>query len=101
MDAKSYCENYRGGGYTDWRMPTQDELAGLYDSTVTNRNVPSGRCSGDYHLTNLIHLTCGVPWASEIQSSGAASFNFSNGKRLLDLQSSSGFRRALPVHSGQ
>jgi hypothetical protein len=30
-NAKSYCENYRGGGYTDWRMPTQDELAELYD----------------------------------------------------------------------
>jgi len=30
-DAKRYCENYRGGGYTDWRMPTIDELAGLYD----------------------------------------------------------------------
>jgi uncharacterized caspase-like protein len=23
-DAKSYCENYRGGGYADWRMPTLD-----------------------------------------------------------------------------
>ena len=23
-NAKSHCENYRGGGYTDWRMPTQD-----------------------------------------------------------------------------
>jgi hypothetical protein len=31
-DAKNYCEDYRGGGYTDWRMPTQDELAGLYDT---------------------------------------------------------------------
>jgi hypothetical protein len=26
-NAKSYCENYRGVGYTDWRMPTQNELA--------------------------------------------------------------------------
>lgn len=26
VDAKSYCENYRGGGYKDWRMPTLDEL---------------------------------------------------------------------------
>ena len=34
-DAKSYCENYRGGGYTDWRMPTTDELAGLYDAAKT------------------------------------------------------------------
>src|SRR5271157_1154332 len=31
-DAKSYCNNYRGGGYKNWRMPTQDELTGLYDS---------------------------------------------------------------------
>ena len=21
VNAKSYCENYRGGGYSDWRMP--------------------------------------------------------------------------------
>jgi len=28
-NAKSYCENYRGSGYTDWRMPKQDELAGF------------------------------------------------------------------------
>src|SRR5450759_5331903 len=33
--AKSYCKNYRGGGYKDWRMPTQDELAGLYDMAKT------------------------------------------------------------------
>ncbi len=31
--AKSYCENYRGGGYSDWRMPMQNGLAGLYDTT--------------------------------------------------------------------
>jgi len=30
-NAKTYCENYRGGGYSDWRMPVQDELAELYD----------------------------------------------------------------------
>jgi hypothetical protein len=45
-NAKSYCENYRGGGYSDWRMPTLDELAGLYDSAVTGKN--------GYRLTNLI-----------------------------------------------
>ena len=32
QDAKKYCENYRGGGYSDWRMPTQEELGGLYDA---------------------------------------------------------------------
>ncbi len=53
-DAKSYCENYRGGGYTDWRMPTQDELAGLYDSAV--KRIRTG-CGLDVHLTELIRLT--------------------------------------------
>ncbi len=46
--AKRYCENYRGGGYTDWRMPTLKELEGLYDSAVTGKN--------GYKLTNLIEL---------------------------------------------
>ena len=33
QEAKAYCENYRGGEYTDWRMPTIEELKGLYDSS--------------------------------------------------------------------
>ncbi|MEI7638915.1 MAG: DUF1566 domain-containing protein, partial [Syntrophus sp. (in: bacteria)] len=46
-NAKSYCENYRGGGYTDWRLPTQDELAGLYDKSETYKS----DCGGNVHLT--------------------------------------------------
>jgi len=38
-NAKSYCKNYRGGGYTDWRMPTQDELASLYDRSCPLQKV--------------------------------------------------------------
>lgn len=101
QDAKSYCENYRGGGYTDWRMPTQDELAGLYDETVTNTNPPSDGCSGGYHLTNLIHLTCCCPWASETRGSMAANFGFSNGPRYWLDQYYAGSIRALPVRSGK
>ena len=58
-NAKSYCENYRGGGYTDWRMPTQDELAGLYDKAKTYKS----DCGYDVHLTELFHLTCTWAWA--------------------------------------
>ena len=46
-NAQRYCENYRVGGYTDWRMPTQDELAGLYDKAKTYRSA----CGDDVHLT--------------------------------------------------
>jgi hypothetical protein len=30
-NAKAYCKSYRGGDYTDWRMPTQNELSGLFE----------------------------------------------------------------------
>jgi hypothetical protein len=53
-EAKRYCENYRGGGYTDWRMPTQDEIAGLYDRSesyqATQRNY-------NVYLKKLIELS--------------------------------------------
>src|SRR5271157_3353252 len=48
QDAKFYCENYRGGGYKDWRMPTLDELEGLYDAKKSR----SATC----HNSNNIHV---------------------------------------------
>ncbi|MEK6653551.1 MAG: DUF1566 domain-containing protein, partial [Thermodesulfobacteriota bacterium] len=74
-EAKSYCENYRGGGYTDWRMPTQDELAGLYESSKSYRSA----CGHDVHLTELIRLTCEAPWSSETSGSDATFFDFLDG----------------------
>jgi len=70
-DAKKYCENYRGGGYADWRLPTQDELADLHDGAIDGNN--------DYHLTTLITLTACCPWVAG--GSEAANFNFSFGIR--------------------
>ncbi len=88
--AKSYCKNYKGAGYTDWRMPTQDEVAGLYDKTKKNRL--------GYAVTELIDITACCPWASEIRGAEAASFSFYSGSRYwLDQSSSYRNRRALPV----
>ena len=96
-NAKSYCDNYRGGGYTDWRMPTQDELAGLYDAGKTYKS----DCGYDVHLTELIRLTCTAPWASETRGSDAAIFTFSYGLRFWGPQSHVSDGRALPVRSGK
>ncbi|MEI7673608.1 MAG: DUF1566 domain-containing protein, partial [Deltaproteobacteria bacterium] len=100
-NGKSYCENYRGGGYTDWRMPTQDELAGLYDKSMIYKSV----CGWDVHLTELIRLTCNALWTSETRAetrgSEAAYFGFSNGNRYWSRQSGDGGSRALPVRSGK
>lgn len=93
-NAKSYCENYRGGGHKDWRMPTQDELAGLYDQDKAYRS----KC-GKVNLTKLIRLTCGAPWASETQGKDAALFYFFYGSRSWVRQSYGRSARALPVRS--
>ena len=95
VNAKSYCENYRGGGYTDWRMPTQDELAGLYYAGKTYKS----DCGHYAHLTELIRLTCTVPWASDTRGSDAASFYFSLGTRSWHAQSIDNGLRGLPVRS--
>jgi hypothetical protein len=99
-DAKSYCENYRGGGYTDWRMPTQDELAGLYDEAKIYK-ADNGKI---FHLTKLIHLTSVVVWASEgsadtERASTSESFIFYNGKRFRSRSMNFTDNSALPVRS--
>lgn len=101
VNAKSYCENYRGGGYSDWRMPTQDELAGLYDAGKSR----PGACNTLYPIhvaTELIDITCFAPWASETRWSGAAYFGFFIGDRGWYHQSIEfSSLRALPVRSGK
>jgi uncharacterized caspase-like protein len=70
-NAKSYCENYRGAGYSDWRMPTYDELVRLYDKGKTY----GSDCGYDVHLTELIRLTCYALWGSKTHGSEAISFS--------------------------
>jgi len=99
-DAKRYCENYRGGGYTDWRMPTLDELAGLYDKSKSRPTA----CSWFYNIhvaTELINITCFAPWASETRGPEVADFSFRSGDRNWGNPSLSGRCRALPVRSGK
>jgi hypothetical protein len=91
--AKSYCQSYLGGGQTKWRMPTQDELAELYDAAKTY----TSSCGDDVHLTQLIRLSCGAVWASDTQGSASAAFRFRDGQRGWAHVSGSHHLRALPV----
>jgi Protein of unknown function (DUF1566) len=103
-DAKLYCENYRGGGYTDWRMPTQDELAGLYDASKSR--LPENRGSVSIHVaTKLIDITGFAVCASLTIGGGTAYFNFRKGKPFeyagMRRQAEQDYIRALPVRSGK
>ncbi|MEE9913466.1 MAG: DUF1566 domain-containing protein [Deltaproteobacteria bacterium] len=98
--AKSYCENYQAGGYRDWRLPTNDELASLYHADKT---FPAP-CAGNFNIhvvTDLIKLTCFAAWSSGMRGTDAAHYNFVYGQEFWYLQSHTYGMRALPVRSGK
>jgi hypothetical protein len=90
-DAKKYCTEYKGGGYTDWRMPTQDELATLYDVRINGIN--------SCNLTRLIAMSNCYPWASEASGPGAYFCFDGTGKAWTKRFMFYSAFRALPVRS--
>jgi OOP family OmpA-OmpF porin len=90
-DAKSYCENYRGGGFTDWRMPTKSELKGLYDDSIFGNN--------GYHLTKLINLSGSFVWSSETTGPNTFVTSFLYGLAYEEPSSSARRNRTLPVRT--
>jgi len=74
QNAKDYIENYRGGGYTDWRMPTVDELETIYNQNTQNKQ--------GYHVARLIDISGEWVWCLEGPDS-ITSFNFKDGSRPL------------------
>lgn len=89
VDAKSYCDNYTGGGFDDWRLPTQDELATLFDLEAYKSNV--------YFIVGSIQLTGCCPWASDQKDARVASFDFEYGNPDWGHPMSTINARALPV----
>jgi len=89
QNACSYCQNYRGGGHTDWRLPTFSELKGLYKAGIRYK-------SGD-----IINITNWCPWVSETRGSEAGVFWFFDGRFVWNSQPTSDGHRALPVRGGK
>jgi outer membrane protein OmpA-like peptidoglycan-associated protein len=94
-DAKLYCESYSEGGYDKWRMPTREELKGLYDRSIFGNN--------GFHLTKLITLTGSFPWASEVQGSEAVVVGFGNDRDIWFWESMThkSRNRVIPVRNGK
>lgn len=101
QNAKSYCENYRGGSYNDWRMPTQEELAGLYDASKSQQ----AECSSsiqNHIATDLIHLTCFWVRTSDARVSDINFFDFSGVSVFAhDYDVITTGHRILPVRYGK
>jgi hypothetical protein len=96
--AKKYCDDYRGGGYADWRMPTQAELEALSGAKPYKTD-----CGFDVYLTKLIRLTCVFVWASGTLGSEADSLYLgpNGGTPFMVKKSTVKNYRALPVRAGK
>ncbi len=96
-DGKAYCENYRGGGYTDWRMPTKDELEEIHGWRKKNRY--------GCHVSKLIELTTCSVWGSDTRGPWAVTIHFTTTSNVFGVTwhdpSNSTDIRALPVRVGK
>ncbi len=92
-DAKKFCTSYQGGGHTDWRMPTINELSTIYDEKKENRY--------GYHVSPLINISACCLWTSKLRDSDATRLDFDRGNQHWAKQSVLGFGRALPVRGGK
>jgi len=93
--ANAYCSNLRLGGYTDWRLPTIDELQGIYDPSI---DIPGKWSTGEadtWHVKGNLRFF-GALWSSnQTEPMLALRFIFSNRVRQVDNINDNG--RALCV----
>ncbi len=88
-EASKFCKRYKTGVFTDWRMPTLDELKTIYNPAEMNRH--------DFFITELIEITSCCPWPSNTEYGKAAVFSFSSGGTYWLKKTCSFNSRVLPV----
>ena len=72
--ASDYCSSLRSGGYSDWRMPTIDELEAVFDSKLSKQ----------YKTKGPIALSDPCVLSGSTNSSGEVwTFCFNSGSRNL------------------
>ncbi len=86
--ANGYCQNLRLGGYSDWRLPTLEELEKLYDPKAGD----GSQIRGPFKLTGW-HV-----WSSTKRDPYSVwGFGFAFGGRLVSVLNASDNMRALCV----
>lgn len=97
-DAVVYCKNppIAGYKYSDWRMPTIEELKTLYDKDSAGYETD---CGLRVKIYPNISLTCAWVWSSDIKAISAHAFSFRKGYQYSTLMLNKKSFRALPVRN--
>jgi hypothetical protein len=99
--AKAFCDDLDLAGHDDWRLPTLEELKGLYDENVTSP--PTYLYRGKPYPLRMdpaFALTAPGIWSSTMRyerGSVAWSFFFSSGRELSTTPNQTNYQRALCV----
>jgi hypothetical protein len=89
--AQNYCRGLKLGGFSDWRLPTIDELTAIYDRGSKKQY----KTKGPIELSGLVILSGTTNDSGEVWS-----FYFSyGGKSLASASGHGSAARALCVHS--
>jgi Protein of unknown function (DUF1566) len=105
-NAVKYCRNLRLTGYSDWRLPTIDELQGIYEGSGFAVPPPrkgiewalAGRANGGLLLTGAREWSSSRVLDDRGRNTGYAwEYDFPHGRRWKDPLGYTGSLRALCV----
>lgn len=82
QEAMNYCQSLQIGGQSDWRLPTINELQGLYDPSINAPDRSSGGQAVPWQVKGKLALSAWGEWSSTQGNAPdqAWVFGFGNGK---------------------
>jgi hypothetical protein len=85
QEATDYCRNLQIGGQSDWRLPTINELQGIYDSSISAPDPSSGGQAIPWQVKGKLLLSAWGEWSSSQGNTPGQAwvFGFGSGKPFL------------------